>query len=126
MKTDKIIYWTTTGLIALSGLIAGTLYFAFPVIAGEFKKLGFPDYLRPEIGAAQLLGAIALILPMVSNRIKEWAYAGFAILFISAAIAHIVVQGASAAIAPIIELLLLITSYAYYTRLNKSKVVADF
>jgi len=32
------------------------------------------------------------------NFIKEWAYAGFAIVFISASITHGVVQGAGAAI----------------------------
>jgi hypothetical protein len=126
MKRDKIFYWIATSLVALSGLIAGIMYFAFPPIVEEFKKVGYPDYLRPELGTAQLLGAIALILPKVSSRLKDWAYAGFAITFISAGIAHIGVQGASAAIAPVVESLLLVISYVYYTKLNKSKVVADF
>ena len=55
--------------------------------------MGFPDYFRIELAIAQLIGAFALILPMVSNRIKEWAYAAFTIVFISATTAHLVVDG---------------------------------
>jgi hypothetical protein len=44
MKRDKLFYWTATSLVALSGLMAGILYFASPFIAKEFKQLGFPDY----------------------------------------------------------------------------------
>jgi len=119
MKRDKIFYWIATSLVALSGLVAGIMYFASPFIAKEFKHLGFPDYFRVELGIVQLLGALALILPMVSNRIKEWAYAGFAINFISAITAHIAVEGASAAIAPLISLLLLVMSYVCFHKLNK-------
>jgi hypothetical protein len=61
---------------------------------------------------------------MVSNRIKEWAYAGFAIAFISATTAHISVEGASAAVSPLISLLFLVISYVYFTKLNKYKAVA--
>jgi len=119
MKRDKIFYWVATSLVALSGIMAGIMYFVSPFIAKEFRHLGFPDYFRVELGVAQLLGAFALILPMVSNHIKEWAYAGFAITFVSAITAHITVEGMSAAIAPLISLLLLFMSYVCFYRLNK-------
>jgi hypothetical protein len=51
--------------------------------------LGFPDYFRIELGAGKLLGAIALILPFVPRKVKEFAYAGFTIIFVSAFIAHL-------------------------------------
>ena len=124
MKRDKIFYWIATSLIALSGLMAGIMYFASPFIAKEFKHLGFPDYFRVELATAKILGVFAIILPMVSARIKEWAYAGFAIAFISATTAHIAVESMSAAISPLVSLLFLIISYVYYTKLNKNKVVA--
>jgi hypothetical protein len=102
MKRDKIFYWIATSLVALSGLMAGIIYFASPVIAKEFKHLGFPDYFRFELATAKIVGSFAIILPMVSGRIKEWAYTGFAIEFISAVTAHISVEGVSAALSPLI------------------------
>ena len=119
MKRYKIAYWIVTIIVSLSGLMAGIMYFVNPMIVGEFKHLGFPVYFRVELGIAQLLGAFALILPMGSNRIKEWAYAGFTITFISAITAHIAVEGTPAAMAPLISLLLLFMSYVCFHKLNK-------
>lgn len=121
MKKNKIIYWIATSLVALSGLTAGIMYYANPALAVEFKHLGFPDYFRMELGAAKIFGAVALILPMVSGRIKEWAYAGFAITFISACIAHTAEAGVSAAIPPFMTLVVLVISYVYYTKVNTTK-----
>src|ERR1700679_3656848 len=119
MKRDKIYYWIATSIVALMGSMASIMYFTSSMIIAEFKHLGFPDYFRIELAIANLIGALALILPMISNRIKEWAYAGFAITFISAITAHITVEGTSAAIAPLISLLLLFMSYVYFYKLNK-------
>ena len=124
MKRDKIFYWIATSLVALSGLMAGIMYFASPFIAKEFKHLGFPDYFRIELATAKILGSFGIILPMFSGRIKEWAYAGFAIAFVSATTAHISVEGLSAAVSPLISLLFLVISYVYFTKLNKYKEVA--
>ena len=124
MKRDKIFYWTLTSLVAFSGFMAGIMYFASPYIGKEFKHLGFPDYFRNELAIASILGSFAIILPMVSGQIKEWAYAGFAITYISATTAHIAVEGVSAAISPLVALSFLIISYVYYAKLNKHKAVA--
>lgn len=121
MKRDKIIYWIATGLVALSGIMAGVMYFANPMVAEGFKHLGFPDYFRIELGIAKLIGAAVLILPMIGSRVKEWAYAGFTIVYISAGIAHGVVEGAAAAMSPVISLLFLVVSYVYFSKLQKHK-----
>ncbi|KGO86638.1 hypothetical protein Q765_10485 [Flavobacterium rivuli WB 3.3-2 = DSM 21788] len=123
MKRDRIIYWVITSFVALMGLAAGIVYFTVPVIAQEFKHLGFPDYFRVELAIAKLTGALALIIPLVPKRIKEWAYAGFTIVFSSAIIAHSVVEGITAAISPLISLILLVISYVYFTKVNKRKTV---
>ncbi len=101
------------------------MYFTNPMIAEEFKRLGFPDYFRVELGTAKLIGAFALILPIQANRFKEWAYAGFTIVFISAGTAHIVVDGMSAAIGPLINLLLLVISYVYFNKLAIYRAIPD-
>jgi len=41
-------------------------------------RLGFTDYFRVELAWAKLLGAVLLLAP-VPARLKEWAYAAFAI-----------------------------------------------
>jgi hypothetical protein len=123
MKRDKIFYWIATSLVALSGLMAGIMYFASPFIAKEFKHLGFPDYFRIELGIANILGSFAIILPMVSGRIKEWAYVGFAITFISATTAHSTVEGVPQAISPLVSLLVLVISYVYFNKLKKYNTI---
>jgi hypothetical protein len=64
--------------------------FAFnPAMKGAFAHLGLPNWFRIELTTAKALGAFALLIPMVPSRIKEFAYFGFAITLISAAIAHL-------------------------------------
>jgi len=41
-------------------------------------RLGFTDYFRVELACAKLLGSVLLLAP-VPARLKEWAYAAFAI-----------------------------------------------
>lgn len=113
MKRTNIIYWVVTALLALQTALAGIMYFTNPEIAVGFGHLGFPDYFRQELGIAKLIGAAAIILPMVPLRVKEWAYAGLAIVFLSAFIAHTAVDGASTGIAPLVSLVLLVVSNVY-------------
>ena len=57
-------------------------------MAEGFAHLGFPAYFRIELACAKAIGALVLLIPGIPPRIKNWAYAGFAITFTSAAIAH--------------------------------------
>ena len=59
-----------------------------PVVAEAFTHLGFPAYFRVELSWAKFLGVVLLLAP-VPARLKEWAYAGFAINLASALIAHL-------------------------------------
>ena len=81
-------YWSFTALFCLE--MCFTAYYEFlPQGAQAFTRLGFPsDAFRVELSLAKLVGAAALPLPMVPARLKEWAYAGFAINLVSALIAH--------------------------------------
>jgi energy-converting hydrogenase Eha subunit C len=70
----------------------------------------------------KLLGGIALILPQIPLRIKEWAYAGFAIDFIAAFVSITVIDGANIiSIFPLVALIILITSYSSYFKILKSQ-----
>ncbi len=91
-------------------------YFTIETATEGFKHLGFPDYFRVELAIAKLIGAIVLTLPFFKERVKEWAYAGFSITFISATFAHVSVHDEMGKIiAPLIIFLLLLTSY-YFKR----------
>jgi hypothetical protein len=124
MKKNKIIYWAATGIIALIMIFSAYSYLTKPEIAAGFKHLGFPDYFRVELAIAKILGALVLIIPAIPVKIKEWAYAGFAITFISAAIAHFSIGDPSAmVIMPIVFLLVLVISNIYLYKKNHPTAV---
>jgi hypothetical protein len=123
MKKNTIIYRVTTGLIAFMMLFSAYSYVAKPEIAAAFKHLGFADYFRVELAVAKILGVFVLIIPQIPARVKEWAYAGFGITFISAAIAHFISgDPASIAIMPIIFFAVLVVSNIYLYKKNKPVV----
>jgi uncharacterized membrane protein len=120
MKKNKIIYWVSTMLIALASIQNGISHFIDPqYFIDSFNHLGYPQYLRYEMAIASILGALVLVLPKTSERLKEWAYFGFGLIYISAFYAHISVGDDFLKIAtPIVFLLTLLVSY-YFNYKNK-------
>ena len=120
MKKDKIIYWVSTGIIGAMMLFSAYSYFTNPQMVEGFKHFGFPDYFRQELGLAKLIGALVLLIPQIPSKIKEWAYAGFGIVFISASIAHFNSGDAtSMVVTPIVLLGILAVSNIYLSKINK-------
>ena len=123
MKKDKVIYWLTTGLVAVGMLVSAVQYFKDGAMAEAYKHLGFPDFLRVEIGIAKIIGAIVLLAPFLPAKMKEWAYAGFGILFFSAALTHFLLKDPTErVVTPLVFLLVLAVSNAYYSKLAKQNV----
>jgi hypothetical protein len=91
LKARAIIYWIVTGLFCLQMSFTAYAELRLPQVADAFTHLGFPGYFRVELSWAKLLG-VALMLAPVRPRLKEWAYAGFAIDLASALIAHLAVR----------------------------------
>ncbi|GAB3868347.1 DoxX family protein [Hymenobacter segetis] len=111
MRASNFIYWATTIILAVMMTYSAYAFLTQPGMAQTFHHLGFPDYFRHELAIAKLLGVVALLFP-VGPRLKEWAYAGFSITFISAIIAHISLGDPLAyRVAPFVALVLLVTSY---------------
>ena len=81
-------FWTVTALFCLQIAFTAYAQLSLPQVAEAFTRLGFPDYFRVELAWAKLLGIVLLLAP-VPARLKEWAYAGFAITLGSALIAHV-------------------------------------
>jgi len=114
-KKNKIIYWSTTVLIFLFEGLLPALTSQTELAKEGLRHLGYPEYFGNAFVVFKVLGAVALIIPKVPNRIKEWAYAGFAFDFIFACISHWAVDGfGGQAIFPLIVLGILIVSYIYY------------
>jgi hypothetical protein len=89
-KAETVAYWTVTAILSLQLAFTAYAQLSLPQVAGAFTHLGFPGYFRVELAWAKLLGVVLLLAP-VSARLKEWAYAGFAITLVSALIAHFAV-----------------------------------
>ncbi len=95
-KTKNVTYWLVTALFCVQMGFTAYAQLRLPQVAEAFAHLGFPDYFRVELSWAKLVGVALLLLPL-PRRLKEWAYAGFAIDLASALIAHLAVgDGAQA------------------------------
>src|SRR3954463_2298093 len=87
-KGMVIGFWIATALLCLQIGFTAYAQLRLPQVAEAFTHLGFPPYFRVELSWAKLLG-VALLLAPVPARLKEWAYAGFAITLGSALVAHL-------------------------------------
>lgn len=87
-KPRGYAYWIPTALFCLQMSFTAYAQLRLPQVAEAFTHLGFPGYFRVELSWAKLLGVLLLLAP-VPPRVKEWAYAGFAIDLSSAVIAHL-------------------------------------
>jgi len=118
LKQEKIIYYTTTGLLTVMMIMSVGMYlFNHEMMAETFTKLGYPSYIIYPLAGAKVLGLIA-IWTNLSKTLKEWAYAGFFFDFILAISAHINIADGEH-IPAIIALVLLLTSYIYSKKINK-------
>src|SRR4051794_40105253 len=87
-KVTTIVFWIVTALFCLQMSFTAYAELRLPQVAETFTHLGFPGYFRIELSWAKLLGVMLMLAP-VPARLKEWAYAGFAIDLASALIAHL-------------------------------------
>lgn len=118
MKKDKIIYWIATGIIFLFQGVMTALTSHTEMAREGIRHLGYPEYFAIMLAVFKVLGTLALIIPKVPGRIKEWAYAAFTFDFIAASISIWVVDGFGLpVIFPMITLAILMVSYIYFHKL---------
>jgi len=118
MKKLKIIFWITTGIVFLFEGVVPALTSNSQLAIDGVRHLGYPDYFRVMLTFFKVAGALALIIPAVKGAVKEWAYAGFTFVFISASISHWAIDGFGfQAIFPLILVGLLAASYIGYRKL---------
>jgi hypothetical protein len=118
-----MIYFTATGIVcAVMVFSAINFNLAEPLgpMKGAFVHLGYPGYFRIELTVAKMLGVLALLIPDIPLKVKEFAYFGFAITLISASIAHFSSGDSMMFIAdPLFFLSALGVSYFYFNKFNK-------
>lgn len=90
-KGMVIGFWVATAIFCLQIGFTAYAQLALPQVAEAFAHFGFPDYFRVQLAWAKLLGIAILLVPMVPARLKEWAYAAFAINIVFAVTAHLAV-----------------------------------
>ena len=89
-KAIVVSFWIVTAFFCLQIGFTAYAQLRLPQVAEAFTHLGFPGYFRVELSWAKFLGVVLLLAPAPA-RLKEWAYAGFAITLASAFIAHLAV-----------------------------------
>ncbi len=123
MKKTKILFWTTTIIIFLMEGVMPALTSQTELAKQGISHLQYPLYFANALVIFKVLGAIALILPMIKGRYKEWVYAGFAFDFIFASISHGAIDGINfQTFFPLIFLGLLAISYICYHKLQSNPI----
>jgi hypothetical protein len=119
-KAVVIAFWVVTALFCVEMIFTAYWEWFTPQAAQAFARLGFPaTSFRVELSVAKVLGVLALLIPAIPARVKEWAYAGFAFNLVSALIAHGSIHDQHAAFAPSTSTLLLGTcSYLLWRHLE--------
>jgi DoxX-like family len=119
MKKNDIIYWVTTGIIFLFQGVMPALTSQSEMAKQGISHLGYPAYFGVMLTVFKVVGALALIIPQVPHRFKEWAYGCFVIEIIAAAWSNTAVDGFGVGILfPVVVLAILLVSYMYYHKRN--------
>lgn len=120
MKNTKLFFWIFTGLFSAFMIFTAIPdLFLIPEAEVFMKQLGYPNYFTRFIGAAKILGSVALLIPGIS-RLKEWAYAGLAFDLIGAVYSVVAVNGFDVSMLfLVLPFTLLILSYRFHHKLLK-------
>ena len=122
MKKEKILFWTATTIIALFEGVMPALTSQTELAKEGIRHLGYPEYFGNALVIFKVLGVLILVIPQISKRLKEFAYAGFAFDFLFAAISHAAVDGINGqTFFPLVVLGILAVSYVYYHKMNTDK-----
>jgi hypothetical protein len=112
MRGRTITYWITTALVAFVMAISGGLALSHSArYMTALSHLGYPAYFSNLLGLGKIAGVCVLLAPGL-GRLKEWAYAAFGIVVLSACYSHLSSGDGLMALEPLATGALLAISYA--------------
>jgi hypothetical protein len=114
-KRNNIIYWVTTGFVAIGMLSSGLLQiFHAKAMIDIIAPLGYPLYLLYLIGVWKILGVTAILIPGYT-LVKEWAYAGLFFLMTGALFSHLASgdQSVKGIVGPFMQTVFIILSWYF-------------
>ena len=118
-KTLKIIFWVSTILIFIFEGVMPALTSQTEMAKEGIRHLGYPAYFGAMLAVFKVAGSLAITIPQVPSRLKEWAYAGLTFDFIPASTSIWAVDGFSGNVLfPLIVLAVLMVSYYSYHKLK--------
>lgn len=124
MKKTTIIFWITTTIIFLFEGVLVAFTSQTDMAKEGITGLGYPLYFGTLLAICKVVGTLVLMIPRISPRIKEWAYAGLAFDFSFAFLSLLIVGGVTPVLLmPAVFIILLILSYRSYHKLQRAKVV---
>lgn len=102
-KLDRT-YWIITGLFSGFMIFSsiGGITLMPDAVAMLCDHLGYPAYFIQWLSVLKVIGAVAILLPMVPARVKEWAYFGFFLDLVTAIISFAAVGDPLAQWAPML------------------------
>ncbi len=71
-------------------VLSSLSYFFHQATIEGVRELGFPDFFRVQLAVLKLIAVLILMIPYCPLQIKEWAYAGVALFYLTAIVAHFV------------------------------------
>jgi len=111
---SKTLYWALTLLFVVPlGLSGLTYLMQMPFNVHGLDHLGYPHYIMPFLGTAKILGVVAIVWGRF-EKLKEWAYAGFAFDLLLATYSHLSSGDGARASFPFIMLVIMFASYVQW------------
>jgi uncharacterized membrane protein YphA (DoxX/SURF4 family) len=99
-----IALWVVQSLLAALFLFAGSMKFIMPV-AVMTKQIPFPGWFLHFIGAAEILGALGLVLPgllRIKTGLTPLAAAGLVVIMIGATVTTLFTPAPAGAVGPFV------------------------
>jgi len=115
----KSIYWVSTLLLSVFLIWSSYTYIFNKQTIEGIKELGFPDYFRIQLAVLKIVAVILILIPQIPFRIKEWAYVGIGLFFVTAIVAHFANKDSIIInLINVFLIIILVVSYVYLYKVN--------
>ncbi len=123
MKKINLAYWIITGLFSAFMIFSsiGGITLNEQALAYLHDHMGYPLYFIQFISVAKIIGAVAILLPLVPARVKEWAYFGFFVDLVAAVYSFIALGDPVAQWAPMF-LFIAVLLVAYWLHHKRTSI----